>query len=588
MSDGTEKPVGQLKNGDMIKTVNPVTLEISITPIHKWFRIHSTVSNKKILELTTVLGKRIRATSDHQFLSLVDRKNKWIELELLGPSDYVCVQNSDCSFTFDQVSSIKQVEDAYVCDFTTLSNTHSMISSGFVTHNCTMGSQAMSIFALNGEFRADTLGYELMHTQQPLVQTILDPLIGGSYLSTGANPMISIQCYTGYGQEDSVIISKGAVDRGLFVSVYERCYKDQEKNHGVDSTKFERPGKNVRGLRNANYDRIEMNGLPKIGTILYPKDVIIGKTMNTVDPSDPSNVIKRDNSILVKGNEPVKVKKIIKSTNKKGHKTVKVIVQTIRVPEIGDKFSARHGQKGTAGIFCNQEDLPFCPKTGMTPDIILNPHAFPSRMTIGMLFECLQGKLACYNGKIADGTPFRSISIDDIEQELRKYGCTSYGKDVLYNGFTGEKIESKVFYAPSFYQRLKHVVVDKIHSRARGPKQILTRQPVEGRSRDGGFRMGEMERDCMIAHGCSAFLLDRLFYNSDAYSTVFCKQCGMMAVPAKPQGVYIKNMLVRAQNAYCRNCQTHDHVVDVKLPYACKLMIQEMMAMNLAFKLILG
>lgn len=805
-------------------------------------------------------------------------------------------------------------------------------------YQCTMGSQAMATFTLNGEFRFDTCSHELMYAQQPLVQTMLDRLIGSSHLSTGANPVIAIMCYTGYGQEDSVIVSKSAIDMGMFVSTYERCYKDQEKSHGVDSTKFEKPNpKTVRGLRNANYEKIGANGLPRVGTIYYPKDVIIGKTMNIVDPTDPSNILKRDNSILVKGNEPVKVKRIVKTRNKKGHRMVKVIVQAIRVPEIGDKFcltpdhevltesgwkqftqlslsdrvatlkdgqfldyvypskiyefdhdgpmyeidtqqlsmkttlnhkmwvqkrnkqnfefvkaadvmgkrvryqkdamntndeyqfllpscnenqglesmkdmdawltffgvwmaegwtsirkekngdmsyrvemsinkkrvkdvlqelseklglhfcigkkseklfiynkrltlylsqfsvgainkylphwvwelsqrqsrvlldgmllgdgtktnsgtpiyftsskqlgddvqklalhcgwsanitvryekgssyniegrsgvlnadalaitivksknkpqvnhghvnqqkrqkehltnykgpvycievpdthlfyvrrngkpvwtgnSSRHGQKGTAGMIESPENLPFCQKTGITPDIIVNPHAIPSRMTIGMLMECLQGKLCCLQGKIGDGTPFTGLGAEEIGKELMKYGFSANGEDTLFNGFTGELIQTKIFFVPCFYQRLKHVVIDKIHARARGPKQILTRQPVEGRSRDGGFRIGEMERDCIIAHGSSAFLLDRLFHHSDANETVFCKKCGFMAVPARPKGVFIKTMVVRAENAYCRNCRSHEHVVDVKMPYACKLMIQEMMAIGLAFRL---
>jgi DNA-directed RNA polymerase II subunit RPB2 len=188
------------------------------------------------------------------------------------------------------------------------------------------------------------------------------------------------------------------------------------------------------------------------------------------------------------------------SQNHEEHRLVKVKMRSMRIPQLGDKFASRHGQKGTMGMMYSQEDMPFTVE-GISPDLIINPHAVPSRMTIGHLIECLYSKVASIKGEEADGTPFQDITVEDISRELHKLGYQCRGNEVLYNGRTGRKLDSMVFIGPTFYQRLRHMVDDKIHSRSRGPVQILTRQPTEGRSRDGGLRFGEMERDCIISHG---------------------------------------------------------------------------------------
>lgn len=206
-------------------------------------------------------------------------------------------------------------------------------------------------------------------------------------------------------------------------------------------------------------------------------------------------------------------------------------------------------------------------------------HAIPSRMTIGQLLECLMGKLSCVEGKQGDGTPFRGASIDQIAGELSSYGYESHGNEHIYNGFTGEKMPAKVFIGPTYYQRLKHMVTDKHHSRSRGPVQILTRQPVEGRARDGGLRFGEMERDCIISHGAANVLTERLFEQSDPFIATVCTKCGLLAQPAA------ENALIRAKMSRCNNCKNDSIVKDVRMPYAYKLLLQELMAMNIAARL---
>jgi DNA-directed RNA polymerase II subunit RPB2 len=233
------------------------------------------------------------------------------------------------------------------------------------------------------------------------------------------------------------------------------------------------------------------------------------------------------------------------------------------------------GQKGVIGAALPHEDMPFT-SDGLVPDIIVNPHAIPSRMTIAHLMECLMSKLACVSGKQGDGTPFRGSSIEQIATELEAHGYDRMGNEYLYNGMDGQRMPAKIFIGPTYYQRLKHMVKDKMHSRSRGPVQLLTRQPCEGRAREGGLRFGEMERDCIISHGAANVLTERLFEQSDPFVASVCSSCGLLAQPAAEQ------TLLRNKHSYCRACKRSDSVRDVRMPYAFKLLLQELMAMNIA------
>ena len=262
--------------------------------------------------------------------------------------------------------------------------------------------------------------------------------------------------------------------------------------------------------------------------------------------------------------------------DREGYRSAKVKCRNIRIPQIGDKFASRHGQKGTIGMVYRQEDLPFN-VDGITPDIIVNPHAIPSRMTIGHLIECLSSKVSAITGLESDATPFSNITVDNIFETLGKLGYQKYGDEALFNGFTGRKFENLIFFGPTYYQRLKHMVEDKIFSRATGPVQILTRQPTEGRSRKGGLRIGEMERDCMISHGASLFLKERLFEVSDKYRVHICEDCGSIA-----------EANLNAQTFHCRFCNKNNNISQIYLPYSCKLLFQELMAMHIRPKINIG
>ncbi|KAG6832563.1 DNA-dependent RNA polymerase II [Tricholoma furcatifolium] len=404
------------------------------------------------------------------------------------------------------------------------------------TYQSAMGKQAMGIFLTNFLIRMDTMANILYYPQKPLATTRSMEYLKFRELPAGQNAIVAILCYSGYNQEDSVIMNQSSIDRGLFRSIYYRSYMDLEKKSGIQQLEeFEKPSRdNTLRMKHGTYDKLEDDGLIAPGTGVAGEDIIIGKTAPIPPDSEELGQrtrthTRRDVSTPLKSTESGIVDQVLITTNSEGQKFVKVRVRSTRIPQIGDKFASRHGQKGTIGITYRQDDMPFTAE-GIVPDIIINPHAIPSRMTIGHLVECLLSKVATLIGNEGDATPFTDLTVESVSTFLRQKGYQSRGLEVMYHGRTGRKLQAQVYLGPTYYQRLKHMVDDKIHSRARGPVQILTRQPVEGRSRDGGLRFGEMERDCMISHGIAGFLKERLFEASDAYRLHVCDICGLTAI----------------------------------------------------------
>ncbi|CAL0300888.1 unnamed protein product [Lupinus luteus] len=443
------------------------------------------------------------------------------------------------------------------------------------TYQSAMGKQAMGIYVTNYQFRMDTLAYVLYYPQKPLVTTRAMEHLHFRQLPAGINAIVAISCYSGYNQEDSVIMNQSSIDRGFFRSLFFRSYRDEEKKMGtLVKEDFGRPDRsNTMGMRHGSYEKLDDDGLAPPGTRVSGEDVIIGKTTPiSQEEAQGQNLryTKRDHSISLRHSETGIVDQVLLTTNADGLRFVKVRVRSVRIPQIGDKFSSRHGQKGTVGMTYTQEDMPWTAE-GITPDIIVNPHAIPSRMTIGQLIECIMGKVAAHMGKEGDATPFTDVTVDNISKALHKCGYQMRGFETMYNGHTGRRLSAMIFLGPTYYQRLKHMVDDKIHSRGRGPVQILTRQPAEGRSRDGGLRFGEMERDCMIAHGAAHFLKERLFDQSDAYRVHVCERCGLVAIAN-----------LKKNSFECRGCKNKTDIVQVYIPYACKLLFQELMSMAIA------
>ncbi|UPQ98204.1 subunit RPB2 of DNA-directed RNA polymerase II [Chloropicon primus] len=439
------------------------------------------------------------------------------------------------------------------------------------TYQSAMGKQAMGMYATNFLQRMDTLAYLLYYPQKPIVTTRAMEHLHFRELPAGQNAIVAIACYSGFNQEDSLIMGQSSIDRGFFRSIFYRSYRDEEKKQGsLVNEVIQKPEPEVTlGLKHGDYNKLDEDGLVAPGTRVSGEDVVIGKTV-PLPMEGGSRFTLKDCSTALRSSESGLIDSVLVTTNDKGWKFVKMRVRSIRVPQIGDKFASRHGQKGTVGMTYSQEDMPFTVE-GITPDIIVNPHAIPSRMTIGHLIECLMGKFCACFGKEGDATPFTDVTVEEISTKLHQCGYQMRGSEVMYNGHTGRKLDSMIFFGPTYYQRLKHMVDDKIHSRSRGLVQLLTRQPQEGRSREGGLRFGEMERDCMIAHGSTHFLKERLFDQSDAYRVHVCDKCGLIAVAN-----LIKNRFE------CRGCGNTTDISQVHIPYACKLLFQELMSMAIA------
>ena len=603
-------------------------------------------------------------------------------------------------------------------------NAQAFICNDFLIHNSSMGKQSTGVYASNFPKRFDTLAHVLHYPQKPLTVTHGTKMMKSAELPSGINSIVAIACGTGYNQEDSVIVNQSSIDRGFFRSTYYRTYVDQEKvvvKANGRMEKFTNLGlpnerKKVKGFSQGNYQKLDEDGIVRPNTNIGENDILIGKITPIHGVDEKSGQQYKDASTFVRSNETGIIDKVLISTNSEGNKMVKIRTASVRIPQIGDKVASQSAQKSTIGLTLRQEDMPFS-KDGLVPDIIMNPHAIPSRMTIAHLLETVMGRVVSLTGKEGNATPFEYDSHNKIEQMskiLKSYGYHEYGYEELYNGFTGKKIPSLIFMGPIFYQRLKHMVKDKIHclsmdhevltlsgwkffneltledkvatlkgkelvyenpiellyypdhegemcyisnskvdlkvttnhrlyikvenddyslievnklydkicyyederlmvqkekvvyekcpvfclqvpnetffvrrngktcwtgnSRSRGPVSKLARQPLEGRSKNGGLRFGEMERDSILSHGSAEFLRDRLLYNSDFYRVHICNLCGLIAKSDLENQKFVCN---------CVKPTNTTKFSQVYVPYATKLLFQELMSINIGPKIIL-
>ncbi|KAI8967422.1 DNA-directed RNA polymerase III subunit RPC2 [Mycotypha africana] len=519
----------------------------------------------------------------HHIDDLIAGKLVFDDFLKMGLVEYVDVnEESDANIAIYEQDIIPQTSHLEIEPFTLLGAVAGLIpyphhnQSPRNTYQCAMGKQAIGAIGYNQLNRIETLIYLMVYPQQPMVKSKTIELIGYDKLPAGQNATVAVMSYSGYDIEDALVLNKAGLDRGFGRCQVMRKYATLVKRYpnGTHDRLADPPAPES-DMWNPSYDALEQDGIAGVGEPLEAGSIYINKQtpvsagIDAAVPGASHSVAYKAAPMRYKSPQTGYVDKVLFSTTESDQTLIKVNIRQTRRPELGDKFSSRHGQKGVCGIIVQQEDMPFS-DLGVNPDIIMNPHGFPSRMTVGKMIELLAGKAGVLDGSLQYGTAFGGSKVEDMSRILISHGFNYSGKDYVTSGITGEPLSAYIFFGPIYYQKLKHMVMDKMHARARGPRATLTRQPTEGRSRDGGLRLGEMERDCLIGYGASQLLLERLMISSDAFEVHVCDKCGLIGYAG-----------------WCQFCKSSKYMKTMNIPYAAKLLFQELMAMNISPRLIL-
>ena len=525
---------------------------------------------------------------------LIEKTSKklvsWLDLIRMGVIELIDAnEEENCDITFDEKNT-KKFTHLEIFSSAILGAGASIIpypehnQSPRNTYESAMAKQSLGFSTPMMNTSTYVRQHFMLYPQTPIVSTKAMNLLGLEKRPAGQNCVVAVLPFDGYNIEDAIVLSQSSVDRGLGRTFFYRIYESEAKQYpgGMrDSFQIPNPDENIRGYKGEkSYRLLEEDGIVATESTVKGGDILIGKTspprfMEDYREFESQGPYRRDTSVGVRPTENGVVDTIVMTQSNEGGKMFKVRVRDMRIPEIGDKFASRHGQKGVLGILAKQEDLPYT-ADGISPDVLINPHAFPSRMTVGMMMESITGKAAALRGAKFDGSAFVGEKIDQVRDVMKDAGFKYSGKEIMYDGRTGKPFPVEVFIGIVYYQKLHHMVADKIHARARGQVQMLTKQPTEGRARGGGLRFGEMERDCIIAYGASMILKDRLLDESDKDDIFVCERCGLVAYHDIKQRRYI-----------CRVCGDKGKVSSVSVAYAFKLLLQEMQSLNIAPRLMI-